>query len=53
MGPRRENLEQTVQRFTAKPLLLTAAKLAMTGDQVAALERLAGGLLKVTRPGPK
>ena len=53
MGPRRENLEQTVKRFTAKPLLLTAAKLAMTGDQVAALERLAGGLRKVTRPGPK
>ena len=42
MGPRRENLEQTVKRFTAKPLLLTAAKLAMTGD-----------LRKVTRPVPK
>ena len=53
MGPRRENLEQTVKCFTAKPLLLTAAKFAMTGDQVAALERLAGGLHKVTRPGPK
>jgi len=53
VGPRCENLEQTVKRFTAKPLLLPAAKLAMTGDQGAALERLAGGLLKVTRPGPK
>ena len=42
-----------MKRFTAKPLLLKAAKLAMTGDQVAALERLADGLLKVTRPGPK
>ena len=42
-----------MKRFTAKPLRLTAAKLAMTGDQVAALERLAGGLLKVTRPGSR
>jgi len=53
VGPRRENLEQTVKRFTAKPLLSTAAKPAMTDDQVAALEHLAGGLRKVTRPGPK
>ena len=42
-----------MKRFTAKPLLLTAAKLAMTGDQMAALERLADGLRKVTHPGPK
>ena len=53
MGSCRENLEQTVKRFTAKLLLLTAANFAMTGDQVAALKRLAGGLRKVTRPGPK
>ena len=66
--PDGETLEQTVRRFTAKKPLATGAPLAtaapaaqptlrqriaaMTGDRVAALERLAGGLRKVTHPGP-
>ncbi len=66
--PGGETLEQTVRRVAAKkPLapLATEAPLtlgakptlrqsiaAMTGDQVASLERLAGGLRKVTHPGP-
>ncbi|MCH7936033.1 MAG: hypothetical protein IH994_02945 [Proteobacteria bacterium] len=54
-GPRRETLAQTVKRFAkGKPLTphKPAPESAMTGDQVAALKRLAGGLRKVTHPGP-
>ena len=57
-GPHRETLEQTVKRFASKPPLSTAAEpppapeSAMTGDQVAALERLVGGLRQFTHPGP-
>ena len=54
-GPRRETLAQTVKRVAkGKPLTpqKPPPKPDMTGDRVAALERLAGGLRKFTHPGP-
>ena len=59
-GPRRETLEQTAKRFAkGGPLTGPAPKPGpgltapgLTADDIASLERLAGGLKKTTHPGP-